>query len=271
VYRAGGDTILARMLAEQEAGYRGLDVVQANGLAMTALENEGLLRTYRSPAESDIVAGSVYEGWTAYLASQFAVSWNTKLVPPAERPRSWEDLADPRWKGRLALEASDLDWYKTLRDYWIEEGKSEAEADRLFDAIGRNAVVVQGHTVTAQLHAAGEFEIAVNYISTVNRFAHDGAPLGWQPPVEPLIAQPQGVAPVREASHPAAALLFVDYVLGEGQAVMAKDQRDAVRKDLVVARSSRRIVIDFASLAAEQERWTKAYERILGLGTEADE
>jgi iron(III) transport system substrate-binding protein len=272
VYRADGDTILARMLEEQKAGYHGVDVVQINGLAMTALQQEELLRTYRSPAERNLVAGIVYDGWTAFLASQFVVSWNTKLVPPAERPRSWEDLADPRWKGQLALEASDLDWYKTLRDYWIEEeGKTAAEADRLFDAIGRNAVVVRGHSVTGQLHAAGEFKLAVNYVSTVERLAREGAPLGWRPPVEPLVAQPQGVAPVRDARHPAAALLFVDYVLGEGQTIMAKDQRDPVRKDLVVARSAKRILIDFAELAAEQERWTDAYERILGRGRQAPE
>jgi iron(III) transport system substrate-binding protein len=268
-YRADGDTILARIFEEESAGYRGVDVVQMNGLAMTTLHDEGLLRPYRSPAERNLIPGVVHDGWTAHLASQFAVSWNTKLVPPSERPRSWEDLADPRWKGQLALEASDLDWYKTLRDYWIEHGKSASEADRLFDAIGRNAIVVQGHTVMAQLHAAGEFKLAVNYASTVDRLAGEGAPLAWQPAVEPLVAQPQGVAPMRAARHPAAALLFVDYTLGEAQAIMAEDHRDPVRKDLVVARSANRIVIDFDSLAAEQERWTEAYERILGLGRRA--
>jgi iron(III) transport system substrate-binding protein len=270
VYRADGDTILARLSEEVRAGYRGVDVVQINGLAMTTLHNEGLLRPYRSPAERNLIPGAVYDGWTAHNASQFAITWNTKLVSASERPRSWEDLADPRWKGQLGLEASDLDWYKTLRDYWIEEqGKSPAEADRLFDAIGRNAIVVHGHTVTGQLHAAGEFEVAVNYASTVDRLAREGAPLAWRPAVEPLVAQPQGMAPMGAARHPAAALLFVDWVLGEGQEILAEDQRDPVRKDLVVARSAKRIVIDFDSIAAEQERWTQAFERILGLGREA--
>lgn len=71
---------------------------------------------------------------------------------------------------------------------------------------------------------------------------------------------------MRAARHPAAALLFVDYTFGEAQEIMAEDHRDPLRKDLVVARSASRIVIDFDSLAAEQERWTDAYERILGLG-----
>lgn len=272
VYRADGDTIVARVLEEERAGFRGVDVIGINGLAMTVLNDEGLLEPYRSPAERNLIQGVAYDGWTAASASVFGVTWNTKLVPPSERPRSWEDLADPRWKGQLGLEASDLDWYKTLRDYWIEEeGKSASEADRLFDAIGRNAIVVHGHTVTAQLHAAGEFKIAVNYLSTADRLAREGAPLGWRPPVEPLVPQAQGIAPTRDARHPAAALLFIDYMLGKGQDILAEDRRDPVRKDLVQARTAKRIVIDFDALAAEQKRWTTAYERILGLGREAPE
>jgi iron(III) transport system substrate-binding protein len=263
--------VLARILEEDQADFHGSDVVQANGLAMTVLRKEGMLVAYTSPAEENLADDAVYDGWIAYQSNPFAVSWNTELVPPSERPRSWEDLADPRWQGQLALEEDDVDWFKTLRDYWIEEqGKSEEEADRLFDAIGRNAIVVSGHTLAGQLQAAGEFKLAVNYSSAVDRLAREGAPLSWRPPVEPVIWQPNGIGLVRGARHPATALLFVDYMLGEGQQILADDFREPVRKDLIVAGAEHRVA-DFASLEAEQDRWREAWERILGLGERAPE
>jgi iron(III) transport system substrate-binding protein len=89
--------------------------------------------------------------------------------------------------------------------------------------------------------------------------------------VEPIIWQPNGVGLVRGAPHPAAALLFVDYMLNEGQKILAEDFREPVRKDLIVAKNVEYRVADFESLEAEQERWNEAWERILGLGTRAAE
>jgi hypothetical protein len=66
----------------------------------------------------------------------WAPTLETDAVPAAERPRAVADLADSRWKGRLALEAGDWDWYVTLRDHWMKsEGLTGAQADRRFEAI----------------------------------------------------------------------------------------------------------------------------------------
>jgi iron(III) transport system substrate-binding protein len=271
-YRADSDILLARILEEDKADFRGSDVVQANGLAMTVLRKRDLLVPFTTPVTRSLAENAVYDGWIAYQSNPFAVTWNTKLVPSSERPRSWEELAEPRWRGRLALEEDDVDWYKTLRDYWVEEaGKTEEDADRLFEAIGRNAVVVSGHTLAAQLQAAGEFELAVNYTSAADRIAREGAPISWRPAVEPVIWQPNGVGLVRGAPHPATALLFADYLLNEGQKILAEDFREPVRKDLATTKGVEYRVADFAALEAEQERWAKEWQHILGLGTRAAE
>ncbi len=117
-------------------------------------------------------------------------------------PTSWEELADPRWKGQLAIEAGDVNWYAALRDYWLEQGKSEEEVDRLFEAIAGNALVVRGHTLLGQLMAAGEFAMGPNYLSRVDTFRKEGAPLAWQPAVEPLFPEPQGVGVVEGGPAP---------------------------------------------------------------------
>jgi iron(III) transport system substrate-binding protein len=272
VYRASGETILPRLVEEADAGFRGADVVEMNGLGMFNLNERGLLVPYRSPSGEALVEEAEYQGWTATTLLSFAASWNTKLVE--ERPRSWEDLADERFRGRIAVEAGDLDWYKTLWEYWVEErGKTPAEADRLFAAMARGGGVVRGHTLLAQLMAAGEYAVAPNYATTVQRFVDDGAPIAWTPVVEPLIVQPQGVGLVHAAKHPAAAILFVDWILSDGQVIIAEHGREPVRRDLAIAAEAERRMVDFASLVADQQLWSDRFERLLALGepVESDE
>jgi iron(III) transport system substrate-binding protein len=269
VYRAGGETVVPRLLEEAEAGFHGADVVRINGLGMTNLEDAGLLVNYASEYRRGLIEGSVADGWTADSYNTFVVSWNTKLVKEGERPTSWESLADPRWRGRVAIEASDVDWYKELWEFWVEEeGKSADAADRLFEAIARNALVVHGHTLLGQLMAAGEIAVAPNYSSRVESLREEGAPLAWKPPVEPLFPQAQGVGLVRGAEHPAAAVLFYDWLLSDGQKFLLETNTESARRSLAASPEAERRVIDFAALAPVQEKWTDRYDRLLRLGKE---
>jgi iron(III) transport system substrate-binding protein len=269
VYRANSEAVVPRLLEEAEAGFRGADVVRVQGLGMVNLNNAGILGDYESPQREKLIDGAIFDGWTADSFSTFAVSWNTDLVPEADVPTSWEALADPKWAGQLAIEAGDVNWYAALREYWLEQGKSEEEADRLFEAIASNALVVSGHTLLGQLMAAGEFAIGPNYSFRVDVFREEGAPLAWEPAVEPLFPEPQGVGVVASAEHPAAALLFVDWLLGDGQAVLAEDT-DVARRDLASAPDANRRVIDVAAVASEQEELTERYDQLLRLGREIE-
>ena len=51
-------------------------------------------------------------GWHA---AQYVVQiYNTKLIPKAEFPKTYQDLLDPKWKGKLGIEAEDVDWFGTV-------------------------------------------------------------------------------------------------------------------------------------------------------------
>jgi iron(III) transport system substrate-binding protein len=271
VYRASSESIVPRLLEESKAGFHGADVVRVQGLALINLNDEGVLVEYASPQRDSLIEGSAAAGWTADSYSTFAVTWNTDLVPAGEQPTSWEDLADPRWKGRLAIEAGDVNWYAALRKYWVEEaGKSEEEADRLFEAIARNAFVVRGHTLLGQLMAAGEVGLGPNYSSRVDILRAEGAPLAWKPAVEPLFPEPQGLGLVKGSQHPAAALLFVDWLLSDGQQILVGQGSDSARRDLAPLPGVERRVIDVTEIAPEQKALTERYDRLLRLGREVE-
>jgi iron(III) transport system substrate-binding protein len=265
LYRANTEAVAARLVEEADAGFHGADVTEVDGVALYNLDRESLLVDYRPDGTSSLLPRSDRDGWTVVETVTFVVGWNTKLVRDGQQPRSWEDLADPKWAGKLAMEFGDFEWYGTLHDYWVkQEGKSEAEADRLFAQMGQNARVLSGHTFMAELLAGGEFEVAASaFASTVSRLGKEGAPVAWQPPVEPVIVRVNGAGLVRGARNPAAAVLYMEWIASKGQDVLAELGREPVRKDLVSTRNTTSVQVDYSQLVDRQDEWTSEYERIL--------
>lgn len=268
VYRSNTEDVVERLTQEAAANYHGADVAGLDGLSLYNLNRKSLLVDYKADGLPQLVPGAHRDGWTISEFAPFAVSWNTKLVHAGEQPRTLEDLANPRWRGKLALESSDFEWYGTVRDYWVTQGgKSEAEADRLFEQIGRNAVAMRGHSLMTQLLAAGEFDVAAStFASKVDELRKDGAPVSRTPAVEPVIVVTNGMALVRGSHHPAAAALFLEWVLGDGQKSIQELGREPARRDLTTTGGVRTVWEDNAKLVRNQKKWAADYERVLSHG-----
>ena len=90
--------------------------------------------------------------------------------------------------------------------------------------MANGAKVVKGHTVMGEMLSAGQYSVAAsNYSYIVQKAVNKGAPVAYQPFVQPVIARPQGAAPLKSAPHPAAALLFQDWLFTEGQQVFVDE------------------------------------------------
>ncbi|MFJ9535996.1 ABC transporter substrate-binding protein [Streptomyces sp. NPDC101225] len=227
-FRANSETVLQRALQENDANKPQNDVMDTNDLELRALDAQHLLHAYRGPALANLKdAAKKLGGWTAERFNAFVVGWNTDQVKKGQEPTDFADFAEPRWKGRLSVEVGDWDWYASMHTYLTEEkGMSQADADALFKKIATNAKVVKGHTVQGELLSAGQFAVALSvYSHTIDKAAKKGAPVAWRPAVEPVILRPNGVALMARARHPAAALLWTDWVLGAGQQVIAESLR----------------------------------------------
>ena len=265
VYRAQGGAVVERLLAEAEAGYRGADVVHGSQTDVLELAAEGLLAAYDSPARAALPEEARGETYTGVVLSRLVLSWNTELVAANEVPTRWEDLADPRWKGRLALDPTDYELVFGLTKVWEEQGKDGDEIDGLLEDIAANAVFFAGHTLQAQLVAAGEYALGVNISHIVDRVTEDGAPIAWRPPVEPAIANIGSDAILESTRHPAAAVLFLDWLIGEAGPLLEELRAVPILSEETAAVAYH--AVDGVELAASIEEWTDRYASLVELGT----
>jgi iron(III) transport system substrate-binding protein len=274
VYRASSETVLQRILQEQKANFHGNDVVESNATEMFALQREGALADYSGDRRDMVSDAGRFDGWTATRYNLFAPSWNTKKVKKGEEPTSWEDLADPKWDGQLSMEVADSDWYLTLYKYWQKQGKSTAEIDKLFADMAAGAKIVKGHTVQGELMSAGQFSVtASNYSYLVERLKQTGAPVEYQPFVEPVIARPNGIGLMKTAKHPAAAMLFTDWLLGqEGQKILVDLKLTPAIADGDDPLAGLEVIpVDVKELLTNDAKWAARYEKVIAGGEVVDE
>ena len=269
VYRGDSESVLQRVLEESRANFYGNDVFETNALELDIANKEGLLAPYESELRQEVRAEADADAWVGTRLNVFVVSHNTDNVSAAELPDSIEGFADPKWEGRISMEVEDLDWFATLQQQMVSEGMSEQEANDLFRRIAANAKVVKGHTVQAELLAAGQFDVALStYSHSVEELEQDGAPVTWrtagEEPIQPLVTRPNGIGLMRTATNPAAATLFADFELKQGQEVFAEEYRiGAIPTDSDPLAGLETLPVPTKQLLAENEKWSKLYEDVV--------
>lgn len=263
LWRAGSEAIMQRVFAEARANRHEVDVFLSTAADTEAASRERLLQEVRSPVQADLIPGALPEHrqWAAFNLDVFTASYNTRLVRKEDLPKTYQDLTDPKWKGKLAVEANDHIWWGALS---AEMG--EAQARKLFDAIvGTNGISVRkGHSVLAGMVASGEVPLALTVYSwNPEQLKRKGAPVEGLY-LQPLFAFPAAVAVMARAPNPNAAVLFYDFVLGEGQRIMADaDYGPTSRKvDSHLSRLPGFKIIDAVQTLEQQDRWLKMYDEI---------
>jgi iron(III) transport system substrate-binding protein len=217
IWRAGTDKVLQRTVAEAAANRHDVDVIHFGSPEMEALSRENILLPITSPLHAELQPGSVppHRQWAATLLSVWVQVYNTRLLKREELPKTYADLLDPKWKGKLGIEAKDQDWFASVVDVM---GGGETGVRFFRDLVGGNGLSVRlGHTLLNNLVISGEVPLALTVYNYMPEQAKKkGAPIDWFA-LEPAIARSNAVGVARRAPHPNAATLFYEYLLGEGQ------------------------------------------------------
>lgn len=262
-WRASSENVLQRSVTEARAGRNTVDVIETNGPELEMMQREGLLQKVSSPYLADLIPAALrpHGEWVGTRMNIYTAAYNTRAVKKDELPKTWEELAQPRWKGRLGIEANDAEW---LAGVLSQIG--EQKGIQLFrDIVQKNGISVRkGHTLLTQLVVSGEVPLALTiYNYKAEQFKKEGAPIEWFA-IGKAIARPNGVAVTKRASHPNAAVLWFDFEIGEeGQKILAK--RDFVPTNRKIDTPLNKIplmVVDAKVILDEQEKWSRLYEEL---------
>jgi len=262
VWRSGSEKILQRGLLEAKANRFEVDVFETNSPETEVLSREKVLIAANSPYLNELIPQAIpaHKEWIATRLNIFTCAYNTKLVKKEELPKTYQDLLDPKWKGKLSVEADDSDW---LAETVMKMGEEKGLA--LFREIARkNAVSVRkGHTLLSNLVASGEVPLALTvYNYKIEQMKNSGAPVDWFA-LDPTIARPNANGVARNAPHPHAALLFQDFELTEGQVILGK--RDFIPTSTKVPSTLNKMPLTFANpktTLEDGQKWNKIYDDI---------
>ncbi len=262
LWRASSEKVVQRAVTEARAKRFTPDVFETNGPEMEALYREQLLEPFYSPMFKDLPpeAFPKHRNYVPDRFNFFVVGWNTNLVKPQDVPNSYQDLLDPKWSGKIGMEASDVDWFGAM----VKHMGEQKGLDYFRKIAALKPELRTGHTLMAELVASGEIPLALSiYNHNIERLAVKGAPVKWKA-LDPTFGRPQGIGVSRNAPHPHAALLFADYLLSrEGQEIIK--QRGRVPSSTAVDSPLNKFKyqnIDPVIVLDEEQKWEKLWSQL---------
>jgi iron(III) transport system substrate-binding protein len=264
VWRAGSDKVLQRTVTEANGKRYDADAIHISAPEMEALYHEKLLQPVLSPVLADLVAGTVpaHHAWAGTLLTVFVQAYNVNQIKKEDLPKRYEDLLNPKWKGKLGIEMEDFDWFAAT----VTE-LGEAKGIKLFrDIVATNGISVRkGHSLLTNMVGSGEVPLALtvyNYMPEAAR--KKGVPIGWFA-LEPAIARANGIGITSHAQHPNAALLFYDYMLSpEAQKILLS--LDYVPANGTVdspLQGMKMKVINPAVTIGQADKWNQIYDDVI--------
>ena len=177
------------MQAEARAGRLVADVMETAGPSMEAVNRQLLLQDITTPVTAELMPEAFAPGrpWIVSRLSVFTIAYNTNRVRKADIPASYEGLLDPKWKGRLGIEADDNNWLMTATTALGEERGLKL----LRDIVAKNGISVwKGHSLMANLVVSGEVPVALTaYVDEIETLKKTGAPIDYTF-ASPTVAMP---------------------------------------------------------------------------------
>ena len=259
LWRASGEKVAQRVITEARGGRNDVDVVETDGAQMEILHREKQLAPFQGASLKDIPPAIVpaHREYVPTRLTLYVLAYNTKLVAPGDVPKSYDDLLDPKWSGHVGVEAADVAWFAA-----VAKSMGERAGLAWFRRFAASKPSLRsGHTLMAELVAAGEMAMAIDaHVQGVARLKDKGAPIEWKP-LQPAFGQPSSVGIAKRAPHPHAAALFMDFILSrEGQEVIKA--RNRVPSSLAVdspLNKFRYELIDPAIALDEWDKWSKLW------------
>ena len=264
VHRTGSQRILQRMMQELQANIKNVDVVHTSDAGHYVLLKEKKLLMRYTPAGVDVF-GAGFKDKDGYhyglRATVNVIAYNTKVVSPAEAPRTWKDLLDPKWRGRLVT--AHPGYSGVIATHVL--ALVHLHGWDYFKALAQNKpMLVQSAVDPSGVVASGERPVAVNGGDyTFYQVKKKGNPVEivYLKEGVPLVVSPSAITSF--APHPNAARLFTDFIFSrEIQQVLADTEGLYSGHPQVAYPTDKPRLSDLKVLAVEAEELEKRNEEI---------
>jgi iron(III) transport system substrate-binding protein len=223
-WRASATKVMDRALAEQRAGKSVFDVMVNNSGAIHVMKKNGLFAKYVSPAAKafskeviDPDLGPVYRN------TPIGIVYHKELVPPADAPRSLEDLLNAKYRGKFVMpdptqHTTTLQWLASLYKIMGKE-----KADKFIRDLGASKpLLVESFAPSAERVSTGETPIAISLIRYTVTYGEKGAPVDYVR-LGKMLSTGQYLALSNKAPRPNGGKAFIDFFLGdESMRILAK-------------------------------------------------
>ncbi|MFC1817396.1 ABC transporter substrate-binding protein, partial [Thermodesulfobacteriota bacterium] len=214
IWRASTHKLLPRVLEEYKAGRHNVDIIEITQAGELSMEEGRILQPFYSPNLAYIVEDTIRRasGGGVFSAGHYesarVLGYNTQLITRGELPKTYQDLLDPKWKGKVALSPGmgTVGWIGAML-FSHGEDLVRRMAKQNFDV----------HMVTSR--GVLDMIIAGEYVCSPSMTdAHVIKSKKHEAPIDYLRLEPshvnlgQIVLP-KHSSHPHAALLYIDFDL----------------------------------------------------------
>lgn len=260
--RAGSIETVKRFVAERQAGVIGTDLIHSadpggfdyfgqKGWLDASLTELPLIKAYRDGFYNK------NDGWVALRATGIAIMYNTGTVKPADLPKTWREMTDPKWKNRIAISDPNCagSSFSHLYAMWKLYGPE------YFKALAANQVMVAGDgSATREAIASGERDIAPVSEYDAFEFKRQGKPVNVIWPQDGTVLLPAPIALVKGCPHVDNAKALAEYMLSkEGQELIVNTTLTwSARRDVAAPEgkppldSIKTISFDWTKVAADK-------------------
>ena len=207
-----------------------------------------------------------YDGGTVSVANQFALpTYNKKLLPAKDVPTKWEDLLDPKWKGKLGVINSTHHFARLAAGAWGEEKTT----DFVKKLAAQKPILGRAGEMAQRLIIGEVLLSATMQNSQIHEAEQSGAPLAFADKVQPVISPEYHVGVLKGAPHPNVATLFVAYMASaDVQPIWKKytghDSAYVPGTDAYKFAQGKQVVYMKQSQAKLVDKLTREYGKILG-------
>lgn len=267
VNRLDGADLVPRVLEEYAAGQHLADLIETTTETLIPLGEQGVLQQFTVQEQDTFGPGAIDDSglFAVTRESYIGLAYNTNMLSENEVPQTYQDLLDPKWRGKMGTDTAN----STTR--WIG-GLLLTEGQEFLDGLAAQEITpypISPRAIADQIIAGEVLMSPVSFDSHVSDSKATGAPIEWRA-LGPVVVNAGSVALPAESSRPYTAVLYLDFLLSaEGQAIYAESGYNSARTDLppVTELAAEKIYLsaEYDEYEASYAEWDTLKQRILGM------